>query len=292
MSKIGQASLQGFLLCLALLISIPSAQTEPAKHTYREVETVDDPPMFIFRLGSSPRMISQFGAFTSYQANVDAFGNNITGDAANEPSITVDPINHNNMTIGWRQFDTVSSNFRQGGWAYTSNGGTTWMFQGVLDGVFRSDPVLGCDSVGNFFYLSLLGNLLADIWSSTSHGAIFGRIAPAKGGDKEWFTIDKTSSSGHGFQYECWSGDPGGNPFNPHQFTRSTDGGMTWLNPVNIPNSASFGTMDIDSNGNVFIVGKNFDTEQIWCERSTNAKNAAATPSFDQSTLVNLGGIV
>ena len=49
--------------------------------------------------------------------------------------------------------------------------------------------------------------------------------------------------------------------------------------------------MDIDSNGNVFIVGKNFNTEQIWCERSTNAKNAAATPSFDQSTLVNLGGI-
>ncbi len=236
-------------------------------------------------------MISQFGAFTSYQVNVDAAGNNITGDAANEPSLSVDPTDHNRMVIGWRQFDTVLSNFRTGGWAYTNNGGTSWMFQGVLDGVFRSDPVLSCDSVGNFFYLSLLTNFLTDVWRSTDHGAIWGRIAPARGGDKQWYAIDRGTSTGHGFQYECWSSVPEGNTFGGRQFTRSTDGGMTWLNPVNIPNFPSLGTMDIDSNGNVFIVGKNFNTEQIWCERSTNAKNAAATPSFDQSTLVNLGGI-
>ena len=29
-------------------------------------------------------MISQFGVFTSYQVNVDANGQNIVGDAANE----------------------------------------------------------------------------------------------------------------------------------------------------------------------------------------------------------------
>ena len=33
---------------------------------------------------TSPRMISQFGVFTSYQVNVDANGQNILGDAANE----------------------------------------------------------------------------------------------------------------------------------------------------------------------------------------------------------------
>ena len=60
-------------------------------------------------------MISQHDAFTSIQVNVNASGQNITGDAANEPSITVDPTNGNKMTIGWRQFNSVTSNFRQAG---------------------------------------------------------------------------------------------------------------------------------------------------------------------------------
>ena len=87
-------------------------------------------------------MISQHDAFTSIQVNVDASGQNITGDAANEPSISVDPTNGNKMTIGWRQFNSVASNFRQAGWGYTINGGASWTFPGVLENnVFRSDPV-------------------------------------------------------------------------------------------------------------------------------------------------------
>ena len=33
-------------------------------------------------------------------------GNNIVGDAANEPSISVDPTDGNKIAIGWRQFNT------------------------------------------------------------------------------------------------------------------------------------------------------------------------------------------
>ena len=83
------------------------------------------PPAYIFRLEKSPGMISRSGPFTSHQANVDANGNNIVGDAANEPSIAVDPTDSNKMTIGWRQFNTVNSNFRQGGYGYTTDGGVT-----------------------------------------------------------------------------------------------------------------------------------------------------------------------
>ena len=101
-------------------------------------------------------MISRYGPFTSFQVNVDANGNNIVGDAANEPSIAVDPTDLNKMTIGWRQFNSVASNFRQGGYGYTTDGGTTWTFPGVLENnVFRSDPVLNSNETGNFFYLSL-----------------------------------------------------------------------------------------------------------------------------------------
>ena len=71
-------------------------------------------------------MISRFGLFTSFQVNVDANGSNILGDAANESSITVDPTNHNRMAIGWRQFNSVMSDFRQGGWGFTTDAGTTW----------------------------------------------------------------------------------------------------------------------------------------------------------------------
>ena len=193
------------------------------------------------------------------------------------------------MSIGWRQFNSVASNFREAGFAYTTNGGTRWIAPGVLENnVFRSDPVLNSDTVGRFFYLSLVQNFFDDLWRSITGGQSWTRIGPADGGDKQWFTIDNTNSSGHGFQYQCWSTD--GNNYGGRQFTRSTDGGLTWMNPINIPNSPAWGTLDVDSTGNLFIGGVNLTTGRIWCVRSINAKNGGVVPTFDRSTAVNLGG--
>jgi len=237
-------------------------------------------------------MVSQYDTFTSYQVNVDAQGHNILGDAANEPSIAVDPTNLSKMTIGWRQFNSVSSNFRQGGYGYTTDGGTTWTFPGVLENnVFRSDPVLNSDETGNFFYLSLLETFCDNIWRSLNGGQSWTRLqsdGAAGGGDKEWLTIDKTNGIGHGFQYQAWStaaACSGG------QFSRSTDGGVTWMSPINIPNSPVWGTLDVDTNGNLFIGGGNFGS-QFWCIRSSNAQNGGVTPTFDRVTAVNLGGSI
>jgi hypothetical protein len=287
--KVSKARL---LACLALL-AVPafvSGQTGLHKPLpTEELEKSDDPPAFLWRTGLSPGMVSPHDAFTSVQVNVGANGQNITGDAANEPSISVDPTNPNKMTIGWRQFNSVASNFRQAGWGYTSNGGASWTFPGVLENnVFRSDPVLAAGDTGNFFYLSLLETFFDNMWRSLDGGQSWTNLGPAMGGDKQWFTIDNTNSIGHGFQYQCWS--TSGNNFGGRQFTRSTDGGVTWINPVNIPNSPAWGTPDVDANGNLFIGGVNLNTGQIWCVRSTNAKNSAVTPTFDQATLVNLGG--
>src|SRR5207237_3042771 len=49
-------------------------------------------------------------------------------------------------------------------------------------------------------------------------------------------------------------------------------------------------TLDVDSNGNLFIGGVHLTTNRIWCVRSTSAKNGSVNPTFDQSTAVNLGG--
>ena len=284
-----RASLRTFFILISI-VTVASSQTLAPKPLPKEpLEKYDNPPPLAPAVGTSPGLISRFGPYTSYQVNVNANGNNIVGDAANEPSICVDPTNRNKMSIGWRQFDSVSSNFRQAGFSHTLNGGRTWISASVLQrNVFRSDPVLNSDNAGRFFYLSLLQTFFDDLWRSLNGGQSWANIAPAYGGDKQWFTIDNTNSTGHGFQYQSWSSD--GNNFAGRQFSRSTNGGVTWMNPINIPNSPAFGTLDVDSNGNLFIGGVELVGGGIWCVRSTNAKIGAASPTFDQSTPVNLGG--
>ena len=126
-------TIAGFCTCLVSLftVAIASGQTAPRKPLPQEaLERYDNAPALLWRTGLSPRMISQHDVFTSVQVNVDASGQNITGDAANEPSICVDPTDGTKMTIGWRQFNSVASNFRQAGWGYTSDGGAIVDFPG------------------------------------------------------------------------------------------------------------------------------------------------------------------
>jgi elongation factor P hydroxylase len=283
--------LLAFLGSLVALLPLWGQALPPKARRTEPLEKYDNPPPArIFRIETSPGMVSPSGPFTSHQVNVDAAGHNILGDAANEPSICVDPTNANRMAIGWRQFDSISSNFRQAGYGYTTDRGMTWRFPGVLENnVFRSDPVLNPDNAGNFFYLSLLQNFFDDLWRSLNGGQSWARLGPATGGDKQWFTIDRTNGMGHGFQYQFWSTD--GNNYAGRQFSRSTDGGITWMNPIDIPNQPVWGTLDVDANGNLFIGGGD-EGSQFWCIRSSNAKNGGLTPTFDRVTAVNLGGSI
>src|SRR5947208_2980528 len=229
-----------FFAGLTSLIVLPSISAQTLAPVHRlplkePLEKYNNPLAPQLKMETSPRMVSQLGVFTSYQANVDASGNNIVGDAANEPSIAVNPTDGNKMMIGWRQFNSIQSDFRQGGWGYTTDAGVHWVFPGVLEpGVFRSDPVTKSDEIGTFFYLSLLGdNFCDDVWRSTDGGQSWLQGGPGHGGDKEWFTIEKTMGPGHGFQYQFWSGFF---PCDTGEFSRSTDGGFTWMAPINVPN--------------------------------------------------------
>ena len=282
-----------------LLVSIASLATASGQaplwnpRTNRQVEKYDNPPALIYRLDTSPRMVSPHGVFTSYQVNVDANGNNIVGDAANECTITVDPTNGSRMAIGWRQFDSVTSNFRQGGWGYTTDGGFHWTFPGVLEpGVFRSDPVTDSNETGTFFYLSLLQTFCENMYRSTNGGQSWTQLQPdglAEGGDKQWFTIDKTGGPGHGFQYQ--SSDGANCSGSGVQFQRSTDGGITWQAPIIIPAGPTDGTLDVDTNGNLFIGGEGSTLNSFSCVRSSNAQIGSQTPTFDQVTQhINMGG--
>jgi hypothetical protein len=299
--KIRSTSLHAIVFtCLVSLIALASAsaQLAPTTRAPRNVplETYDNPPAPPRKIETSPRMVSQFGSFISHQVNVNASGQNILGDAANECSISVDPTNGSKMTIAWRQFNDVTSNFRQAGWGYTADGGTTWTFPGVLENnVFRSDPVTNSNEIGQFFYLSLQSDVNTsffcdDLWRSINGGQAWTLLSGERGGgggDKQWFTIDKTNGPGHGFQYQSDDGIncSGGGV----EFQRSTNGGVTWQAPITIPHAPVYGTLDVDTNGNLFIGGEG---STFYCVRSSNAQIGTQTPTFDRSTAVNMGGFL
>src|SRR5260370_21670019 len=127
----------GLLICLASLLALSTGSGQTLAPIRKlplnePLEKYDNPPAPPRKMETSPRMISQFGVFTSYQANVDANGNNILGDAANEPSISVDPTDGNKMMIAGRQFNAIGSDFRQTGWGYSTDAGVTWTCLCVL----------------------------------------------------------------------------------------------------------------------------------------------------------------
>ena len=250
----------------------------------------DAPSLLPFTNPFKPANITPpvFGNYKSVQVNVNALGKNIVGDAANEPSVAMDPLNPNHMVVGWRQFDSVTSNFRQAGNAYSTDGGKTWHNNVVLTkGTFRSDPVINFDSKGNFYYNSLLETFYTTVFKSPT-GAAWTELGPAMGGDKQWMTIDATGGPGNGNLYETWS--TAGNNYNGNQFSRSTDGGKTWLTPIGIPNQPIWGTLDVSPTGYFYMCGIGNNGFQF--SRSSNAQYKNQTVTFDINTTVDLGGSI
>ena len=237
----------------------------------------------------SPAYRLSTSRFFMTQVNVSSNGQNILGDAANEPSIAIDPTNPNNMVMGWRQFDTIASNFRQAGYGYTTNGGQTWTFPGVIEpGVFRSDPVLDADANGNFYYNSQIlngGFPKCDVFKSVVGGATWDGGTFAHGGDKQWMVVDKTNGIGKGNQYSFWT-----NSSDSGDFTRSIDQGESFEDCTEIPDSPSWGTEAISQAGTLYVGGWG-DTSFV-VARSSTARDSGTAVSWDTVTTVSLDGSI
>ncbi len=294
--KTVQRRLSVCLLTIGLLGAGPGSSAKTRR--VAEVEHQDDPPAEHAArdnaLARSPSPKIAQGPYRSFQVNVDALGRNIVGDAANEPSIAVNPTNPANIVIGWRQFDSVSSNFRQGGWAYTFDGGQTWTFPGVLTpGVFRSDPALGADLQGTFYYQSLKSDFTADVFRSTNGGVSW--LAPVTefGGDKNWFAVDRSGGPSSGQLYGIWqrfAGCCGANVL-----TRSTNGGASFQTPVPVATWPTFGMLAVGPSGELYSAGIDGTTTQDFAHFvvavSTNAANPLATPTFTGGRVGLIGGM-
>jgi hypothetical protein len=276
--------------------NIAIAQEDKGK-AYMHKEVVDDPYIANSNQGhkTSPAYRAKDNSlFFMVQVNVDENGDNIVGDAGNEPSIAVDPTNPNRIVIGWRQFDDIGSNFRQAGYGYSTDAGQTWTFPGVINpGIFRSDPVLDFDAEGNFYYNSLTidnnDNYWCDVFRITDGGVEWDEGTYAQGGDKQWMRIDRNSENGMGNNYSFWTSyfsicEPGA-------FTRSVDGGDSYEDCVGIAGDPFWGTLAVGLDGTLYIVGAcGFYQEDIVVAKSNTAQYPDQNVTWEPYSIVDLGG--
>ena len=272
---------------VALAAGVAYGQTDKADwYEQHEHKNIDPYKPLLNPKFSRPRARNTTG-YNIVQVNTVG-GLNTLGDAANEPSLTVNPLNPNQIAVGWRQFDNATSNFRQGGYGWTADGGQTWQKGTLTPGVFRSDPVLDTTANGTLHYNSLQTTFYDDEFTSTNGGASWTMVGPATGGDKQWIAIDRTTGPGAGNVYQFWS--TAGNNYGGRQFSRTTNGGTSWMDPINVPGTPIWGTPVVGPNGDLYMAGSASNAAAIRFLKSTNAQNAAVTPSFLSYVTIPMGG--
>jgi hypothetical protein len=260
-------------------------------HALQEVP--DDPYMApVSPRKTSAAKVFKGSGFSMVQVNVNASGQNILADAANEPTITINPADPSNIVIGWRQFDNVNSNFRQAGFGFSFDFGQTWTFPGVIEqGTFRSDPVLDSDASGIAYYNSLTSSeeiYTCKVFKSYDGGAIWDNGTEAYGGDKQWMTIDRTNGEGSGNIYSFWSKNY--SSCFPGYFTRSSDGGTSYESCVVIPYNLYYGTLTVDNEGELYLAGAGFGG--LIVEKSSNAMIPGSLIQFEISPTFDLDGYI
>lgn len=181
-----------------------------------------------------------------------SFAQNILVDGVNDPnevSIAINPKNTQELAAG--------SNLQN--YYYSHDGGQTWTANYIYSasGVW-GDPMLLCDTAGNFYFFHLsapggqswdsAGFLDRIVCQKSTDGGVtypgdyfFGQQNQNRVEDKEWSCVDPATN----FIYSAWteddrySGIPTGYTVTSADssrilFARSTDGGVTWSAPVTI----------------------------------------------------------
>jgi hypothetical protein len=190
-----------------------------------------------------------------------------------EPSICMNPKNTNLLVAG--------ANIDY--YYYSANGGTSWTKGGSIFGTYQvwGDPCMSVDTMGNFYFFHLVnGNYFIDrmgCHKSTNNGVSYNIDTyyqynpPRAEQDKEWVAVDWTHGPRGNWIYVTWT------QFDHYQgslptdssrilFTRSTNGGLNWLDPGIRLNSLSGTCID---NGNTMegavpAVGPNGEIYDAW----------------------------
>lgn len=148
----------------------------------------------------------------------------------NEVSIAVNPLNPDNIVVGFNDWvpPTVED---LGGWglsySYSINGGVTWTYggrvdQGIqLEGEPWCDPWLAFDNEGYLFYVGLSDSFTHEIFIAVGKPDNSGNVGPfgfrteivdagdAGPNDKPVIAVDTTNGPWDGQFYVAWSQSPG-----------------------------------------------------------------------------------
>jgi hypothetical protein len=189
-----------------------------------------------------------------------------------EPSICINPKNTNFVVAG----ANINSYY------YSSNGGFNWT-EGTLTGTYQvwGDPCISVDTAGNFYFYHLTnGSYFIDrmgMHKSTNNGVSYGIQSywqynpPRAEQDKEWAAVDWTHGPRGNWIYVTWTQFDRYNSSLPTDssrilFTRSTNGGLNWLDTSTIISRKSGTCIDDDNTmeGAVPCVGPNGEIYVGW----------------------------
>ena len=223
--------------------------------------------------GGAPQA-SPFGIarpFASQTIGVNVRVNNTAGDAANTTnSETSIAANGPNMIAGWNDGLNFGVSPGNTGWAYSTNGGTTWTDGGVLPvpnnlARHEGDPAITNDFAGNFYFADLYtpdgtASAIAVCRGNFSGGGftwqnpVIVNSSTTDFLDKEWIAADKLSGKVY-VSYTRFLA-AGGNEID---FQSSNDQGVTWSAPIMITSP----TVE-NVQGSRVVVGPGGFVQLIW----------------------------
>ncbi len=259
MPKSVRANLSGTLMSVVVLLVFLAHPSSVV------AQTATDIPMWFDVADTTPPNI---------KLNHDA-----TTQLQNEEQVAVDPTNPDNMVAVWRDFRL---GYRQIGWGYTHNGGTTWTEGGLIGNLpydWASDPAIAANSAGRFYAVVLSFESAGpangiffpvSFDSGNTWGTVLTGVDTPSGPfeDKEMIACDQTHGPTDGSIYVSWT-----------RFTdttaihciRSTDGfSFSTPRPVSDKGNVQWPTPAVGNDGRVVIAWLSFAQSAILCDISTN----------------------
>lgn len=208
-----------------------------------------------------------------------------------EVSICVNPKNLNQLVAG------ANINF----FYYSTNGGFNWTSGTLVSSQYGvwGDPTIICDTLGNFYFFHLSNPSSGGSWidrivcqKSTNAGMTWNNpgsymgLNPPKDQDKQWACVDWTGGTRGNWLYATWTqfNSYGSADSSNILFSRSTDGGISWLDPAVRINQIGGDGIDGDNTveGAVPTVGPNGNLYVAWA--GPKVRNSIYGIFFDKSS--------
>jgi hypothetical protein len=247
----------------------------------------------------------------------------------NEPYSIIDPTEPSHVFAGWNDYCLTDLGAGWQGFAFSLDSGETWTnsivpgypqdtsAEGVASPLFGThtdagDPIAAFDSDGNLFVGGIAfnrakpqnGDVYVATYGTTPHPSgypvdylrtrVVGVGTPALSGifqDKPMLEVDRTGGPNDGNVYVCWSRFTGVAGQNKVYFSRSTDQGNTFSDPIAISRSQEVGSVQgcdiaIEADGDVYVSFRTFTQNQNKLAGLAFARSTDGGATFSRSELI------